>query len=153
GPSRRKEATLDTNRLFPPLLEQRVRLLQVGRVEALGEPAIHLRQQVAGLIALALLLPEPTQGHGGAQLPGFSLLAARYAEGLLEAGFRADGVRLAQQECPLEPVGLREQAGLSAGLHLRQGLSQQAQPLLNLAGMPRGFGERNQIEGPSQLRP
>ena len=79
-------------------------------------------------------------------------MAARHGKSLVEAGFSADGVRLAQQECPLEPVGLREQAGLSAGLHLRQGLGQQAQALLNLAGVPRGFGERNQIEGAYERR-
>ena len=41
-------------------LQQRLSLLEVGRVEALGEPAIDLRQQLAGLSALALALPQAT---------------------------------------------------------------------------------------------
>ena len=45
-------------RVIPEFLQQRLRLLEIGRVKALGEPAIDRRQQLAGLGVLALLLPE-----------------------------------------------------------------------------------------------
>ena len=51
------------------LLQQRLRLLQVGRVKALGEPAVDRGEQIVGFGALVLLLPEPTQAHGRPQLP------------------------------------------------------------------------------------
>jgi len=38
--------------------QQRLRLLEVHRVKALGEPAVDRREQLIGLDALALLLPE-----------------------------------------------------------------------------------------------
>ena len=40
-----------------------------------------------------LLLPQPTQAHGGAELPGFGRLAARHGEGLLQALFRLRCIR------------------------------------------------------------
>jgi hypothetical protein len=45
------------------LIEQRLRFLQIERVEALGEPAVDRSEKIAGLILLALIAPEP-----GAQL-------------------------------------------------------------------------------------
>src|SRR5919106_2906802 len=68
------------------LRQQVLRLLQVGRVKPLSEPAVDRRQQLEGFSTLALALPQPAQAHGGAQLPGFGLLAAGNGQGLLEAG-------------------------------------------------------------------
>jgi hypothetical protein len=45
------------------LLQQGLRLLEVGGVKPFGEPAIDLRQELSGFITLALLLPQPTQVH------------------------------------------------------------------------------------------
>src|SRR4029453_11316419 len=59
----------------PQRLQQRPSLLQVSRVEALGEPVIDRRQERTRLGSLALLLPEARQARGRAQLPGFGLLA------------------------------------------------------------------------------
>ena len=53
--------------LSPELLQQRFRVLEVGRVKALREPAVDRRQQLAGSVRLALPLPQPGQAHGGAQ--------------------------------------------------------------------------------------
>ena len=44
--------------LAPECLQQRLGLLEVGRVKALGEPAIDRRQQLVGFGPLALLLPQ-----------------------------------------------------------------------------------------------
>ena len=41
------------------LIEQSVGLLQIERVETLGEPAIHRSEKIAGLIPLALIALEP----------------------------------------------------------------------------------------------
>ena len=39
--------------------EQRLRLFQIGRVEALGEPGVDWRKEVAGLGAVALIAAQP----------------------------------------------------------------------------------------------
>src|SRR5262245_49306893 len=57
--------------LFPQLLQQRPRLLEVGRVKALREPAIDRREQLPRFGPFALLLPEAAEAHGGAQLQRF----------------------------------------------------------------------------------
>ena len=49
-------------------LQQCLGLLQIGGVKALGEPGVDRCQQLTGFDALALLLPQPTQAHGGSQL-------------------------------------------------------------------------------------
>ena len=67
--------------------QQRLGLLEVGSVKALGEPAINLRQELVSFCALALLLPQPTQARRGAQLQRFRLLAAGYGEGLVQTSF------------------------------------------------------------------
>jgi hypothetical protein len=48
------------------LLQQRLRLLQVPRVEALREPPVNRSQQFARLLHLALVAPEAREAHGGA---------------------------------------------------------------------------------------
>ena len=48
------------------LLEQRLRLLKVRRVETLGKPAVDRREEVAGFVALALVAPEAGEAGGGA---------------------------------------------------------------------------------------
>jgi hypothetical protein len=74
-------------------VEQRLGLLEVGGVKALGEPAVDGRQQLMGLGALALLLPQARQAGGGAQLPGPGLLAADNGQGVLKTDFRLGGIR------------------------------------------------------------
>ena len=74
-------------------VQQRLGLLEVGRVKPLGEPAIDGCEQAGGLGPLALVLLQASQAGGGAQLPGFGLLAVGHGEGLLEAGFGLRRVR------------------------------------------------------------
>ena len=83
-------AVYDTSHRFslwlsPQLLQQRLGVLQVGRIKALGEPAVDRCQQLTGCGALALLLPQPAQAHGGSQPPEPGL-PADHDEGLLIAG-------------------------------------------------------------------
>jgi hypothetical protein len=75
------------------LFQQRLGLLQVGGVKALGEPAVDRRQQLARFGALALLLPQAAQADGGPQLQRLGLPVARHGEDLLETDFcRIEGV-------------------------------------------------------------
>ena len=46
--------------------EQGFRLLEIGGLEPFGEPAINLPEELPGCGALALVLPQPTEAHGGA---------------------------------------------------------------------------------------
>jgi hypothetical protein len=64
-------------------LQQCLGLLQVGCVESPGKPAIDWPQQLMGFGLLALLLPESTEAHDGAQLQGFRRLAAGDVQGPL----------------------------------------------------------------------
>ena len=70
-----------TQVLCPQRLQQRLRLLQVGGVKALSEPAIDRRQQLVGSTVLALLLPEAAQTHRSAEFEGFGLLMPSIREG------------------------------------------------------------------------
>jgi hypothetical protein len=67
-PSRRREISL-----WREVIKQCLGLLEVGSVKALGEPAIHLRQQLVCLIALAQLLPEAGEAGSRTQFPRLGL--------------------------------------------------------------------------------
>src|SRR5215470_11128936 len=67
--------------------QQRLGLLEIGGIKALGEPAVDRQQQRVGFSALAMLLPQARQAHGRTQLPGLGLLATGNIEGLTKAGF------------------------------------------------------------------
>ena len=62
---------------MPQLPQQRLRFLQIARVEPFREPPVNRSQQFARLLHLALVAPEPRHAHCRAQFPGFRLLLAR----------------------------------------------------------------------------
>ena len=70
------------------LVEQGLGFLQIERVEPLREPPVNLGQQFARLLHLALVAPEASEAHCGAEFPGFGLLLARDCESALEKGLR-----------------------------------------------------------------
>ena len=49
------------------LLQQRLRLLQIARVEPFGEPAVDRSEQFARLLRLALVAPEAGEAGGSAK--------------------------------------------------------------------------------------
>ena len=51
------------------LVEQRLGLLQIERVEAFGKLVLDWREKIAGLIPLALVAPEPRHPRRRAQFP------------------------------------------------------------------------------------
>jgi len=63
-------------------VQQPLRLFEVGRVEAFGEPVIYRREQVAGLGMAALVAAEPGEAHSGAQFPELCFLLPSDVEGL-----------------------------------------------------------------------
>src|SRR5471030_1153928 len=76
------------------LFQQRLRLLQVTRVETFSEPAVDRSQQFSSLLRFPLITPEPRHAHGGAEFPGFSLLLTCNHERTLEMSFSLRGVRV-----------------------------------------------------------
>src|SRR6516164_1424401 len=69
-------------------VQQCLRLFQVSRVEAFGEPMVDWCQKGMGFLALALLLPQASQAGRGTEFPRFRLLRAGYTDGLLGAVLR-----------------------------------------------------------------
>ena len=43
---------------FRPLFQQRLRVLQIRRIEAFGEPIVDRTEQITGFCAFALVAPE-----------------------------------------------------------------------------------------------
>ena len=80
------------------LVEQRLRPLQVARVEAFSEPSVDRSEQFASLLRLPLIAPEPRHARGSAKFPGFSLLLTCNRERTLEISFSFCGVRLGRLE-------------------------------------------------------
>jgi hypothetical protein len=54
----------------PQLFQQRLRFLQIARVEPLSEPPVNRSQQFARFAHLALVAPEACEAHGGTEFPG-----------------------------------------------------------------------------------
>ena len=50
-------------------VEQRLRLFQIGGVEAFVEPAVNRSDEIASFDAPALLAPQPGEARGRAQFP------------------------------------------------------------------------------------
>src|SRR5262249_6478819 len=75
------------------LVEQRLRLDEVTRVEALGEPGVDRGQQRAGFGALALALPEAGKARRSTQLEGLRLLCRRDLERAAEECLGRRGAR------------------------------------------------------------
>ena len=69
------------------LVQQRLCLLQIKRVEPLSEPPVNRSKQFRRLLHLALIAPESGEAHGGAEFPGFCLLPARDYPSAPELGF------------------------------------------------------------------
>ena len=65
-------------------LQQRLRLLQIARIEALGEPAVDRSEKFASSLPFSLITPEPRHARGCAKFPGLSLLLTCNRERLLE---------------------------------------------------------------------
>jgi hypothetical protein len=56
-------------RLRDKLVKQRLRFLQITRVEPLSEPAVNRSKQFVGLLRFALVAPQPRHAHRRTQFP------------------------------------------------------------------------------------
>ena len=74
------------------LVEQPLRVFQVGGVEALGEPSVDGCEQVAGLALPALLAPQPGEACSGAQFVAARALIAGDRQGGAERGLGLRGI-------------------------------------------------------------
>jgi hypothetical protein len=132
-----------TAKLSAQFLQQRLGLLQVGGVKALGEPAIDRRQQLVGFATFALLLPESGQAHGGAQLQRLRLLATGDIQGSLKPDFR---LRLPcpclpqEQDAP-EASAFRLTPAVLLLLHQGVGLGQRLEAVFYVAQMVTDFSQ------------
>ena len=66
------------------LIEQRLGLLQIARVEPLSEPPVNRSEQFARLLQLALVAPETREARRGTQLVSLRLLPSCDAQCFFE---------------------------------------------------------------------
>src|SRR5262249_19121768 len=106
------------------LFEEGPCLLQVRRIEPLGEPAVALGQHRACFGRATLLLVQAGQAHRGPQLQRFGLLLSGDGEGLAETGFRLAardfGPPLPQQELAPQAMQLGPVEAFSGAVHQSQ---------------------------------
>ena len=129
--------------------QQRLRLLQIARVEAFGEPPVNRSQELARLLHLALVAPEACEAHGGAEFPGFGLLLPCDGE-LTRPNFNGRAMVFQQELAPAEA----DEAVGQWAIPFRQGRSAGGQTLQMVAlGFPPGQPlERSFAEGHEQAR-
>src|SRR5215471_14158958 len=85
-------------------IEQRPRLFEIGRVEALGEPAVDRREKVAGFGVPLLIAVEPGKAHRSPQFPELSLLPLGDPQGFAIEFLSCLGMPLPQQQLAFVPV-------------------------------------------------
>src|SRR5437870_12400075 len=104
-------------------LEQRLRLDEVARVEALGKRRVDRREQLAPLSRAAAVAEEAGEGDGRAQLVRPRALPARDGEGVAEDGLdlgRAGALARAQLGAAAERVGAPDLLARHGALGLRE---------------------------------
>src|SRR5262249_20448564 len=84
-------------------VEQCLGLLQKGRIEALCEPAVDRDEEIAGGIALTLLVPEPGKTDCGPQLPVLCALLLRDVDGSAKGALGTGGSVTRAQQLPPDP--------------------------------------------------
>ena len=92
-----------------------------------------------GFLALALLLPQASQAHGGAQFQRLRLLAAGDVQGPLQPGFRLRlrRPRLPQEQDAPEAIDFRFPPAFLMLLHQGVGLGQRLEAVFRVAQVGR----------------
>src|SRR6202158_1173091 len=127
---------------FPQFRQQRLRLDEVARVEAFGEPGVERGEEGAGRIALGVALPESRQAGGGAQLERLGLLPPGDLQGLAEERLRLlDRIPVRVEEnLGSQPVELGIVVVLALALGARDAESERAQGLVVAPDLPEAIG-------------
>src|SRR5215469_17750578 len=94
-------------------IEQRLRLSQIGRVEAFREPAVDWREKVAGFGVTALVAPEPGEARSSTQFPELGFLLHGDAECFAIQFLGGLGMPLSQQQLAFVPMELSLQPALA----------------------------------------
>ena len=131
--------------ILAPLLQQRLSLLDVSRVESLSEPVVDRRQQLIGFSALVLMLPQARQAHGSAQLQGLGLLKAGDVQGPLQPGFclRLRCPRLPQEQDTPEAMDFCFPPAFLMLLHQGVGLGQRLEAVFRVTKAVRDFHQQD----------
>jgi len=126
-----KQRAGPVRRASPQLLQQRLCLLQIGRVKAFGEPAVDRGEEVAGFGAAVLVAAHPSEAHGGAQFPEFGLLLHGDAQAFAIQILGGFGMALSQQQLAFLPVQLSREPALACVFDDLEGIVEQSQGLFN----------------------
>src|SRR5262245_24675515 len=97
------------------LVEQLLRLFEIRRVEAFGEPAVKGRENVTGLRDLALVAPEVREILGGTELKRFRCLDPGNLQGAAEGRHNVGTFRTIEppKRFSLEPCDIRRKKGFT----------------------------------------
>src|SRR5262245_16800327 len=118
--------------MLTKLVKQSVGISEIGKVEALSEPAIDGRKQIASTFKLSIITPETGQSCGSAQLPPASLLPACHHECSLELNFRFAGFSHHDHQFTPEPMQLGLVVSLTGLFQRLQGIVQQGKTDIGL---------------------
>src|SRR5262249_16880960 len=99
------------------LFEQRLRVLQVRRVESLGEPPVDLCKHLARFALLALLLQKTTQARHYSEFERLRALPARDVDCVAKASLGFGGFLGLEQQLSLEAAYLRLPVAFPASFH------------------------------------
>ena len=116
--------------LVDQLVQQRLSILQVGGVEALGEPTVDFREHRPRLVAAIGIAQQPREAHGCTQFPPFGLLRSGHVERRTKTRFSlgcASGV-VHQKHLALQPNNLRLIHLFASTLYLRKNIVNQPVP-------------------------
>ena len=80
------------------LIKQRLRLLQIERVEPFGKPAVNRSEKLASLIPFPLVAPEPAEAGSGAEFKDPRALPPSDAERLMIAVLGRDLIACSIQQ-------------------------------------------------------
>src|SRR5450631_1885560 len=80
------------------LVDECLRLFQIGSIEPLGEPVVFDREEVAGFGVATLVAAQPGEAHGGAQFPELGALLLGGAQGSAIEFLSGLGMPLSQQQ-------------------------------------------------------
>ena len=107
------------NRRSSQFVQERLRVLQVGIVEALGEPAVDRGEEITSRGSLASGLLETRQGYCHPELQRFDFLMARGAEGARKGLLRRRTITitLCQHELPPQTMQFRLPPRPSVAFH------------------------------------
>src|SRR6516165_734474 len=123
-------------------------VFQVRGVEALGEPAVERREQVARLALAALLPPQPGEARGGAQFVAPCALLAGDRQGGAERalGFRWIGVRQASGELAAQAMNFCVRTSLAKDGRCCQCVVQGGKAFLYFSGKCQRLGQQGEVQ-------